>query len=111
MSIVLFPSHFVLHSNFYEKEEKKYKNNSWAEHQILTTIDIAPKSKVMNFILGGLNTNTLHHIYPTINHVHLIELTKILKETAQKYNLPYKEYSLLRAIKEHFIFLRTRGKQ
>jgi linoleoyl-CoA desaturase len=112
ISLVLLPSHFVAHARFYENYSTFSEcRNSWATHQLLSTIDIAPESKCLNFFLGGLNTNIVHHIYPKICHVHLIPLVKILKTTAEEYNQPYISYSLSGAMKEHFRFLKMMGKR
>jgi linoleoyl-CoA desaturase len=110
ISLVLLPSHFVAHAHFYKNSESVSESkNTWALHQLLTTIDIAPESKWMNFFLGGLNTNILHHIFPKICHAHFIPLVKIVKQTAAEYNKPYVSYSLPGAMKEHFSFLKKMG--
>ena len=108
ISLVLLPSHFVSHAVFYENSKVK---TSWAKHQLLTTIDIAPGNKFIQFMLGGLNTNVLHHIYPKICHVHFIPLVKILQQTSKEFNMPYQSYSLVNAMKEHFRFLKKMGQK
>ena len=108
ISLVLLPSHFVSHATFYANPELK---TSWAKHQLLTTIDIAPSNKYIHYLLGGLNTNVLHHIYPKICRVHFIPLVKILQQTAKEYNMPYQHYTLANAMKEHFKFLKKMGQK
>jgi len=106
ISLVLLPSHFVSHAVFFENEDKFAY---WAEHQLITTIDIAPTNKFIHFMLGGLNANVLHHIYPKICHVHFIPLVNLLEKTTKKFNTPYRSYSLGNAMKEHFRFLKKMG--
>jgi linoleoyl-CoA desaturase len=109
ISLVLLPSHFISGTSFY-KADSNYEDNSWIEHQLLTTTDIAPDSRVVNFICGGLNTNVIHHIFPTVCHVHLVELSGILKNTACQYNMTYRSCSLKEAILTHFQFLKEMGR-
>lgn len=109
IALVLLPSHFIGGTRFYRKPTSGCQPQSWAEHQLLTTVDIAPKSRLLNFLLGGLNTNVLHHIYPKLAHIHLPELSILLEKTAQDFNIPYKKLTLKMAIVEHFRFLKRMG--
>lgn len=111
ISLVLLPSHFNEHAQFYMQEEMSGAGTSWARHQLATTIDIAAQSKLMNFLVGGLNTNTIHHIYASVAHAHLITLSKILEETAQKFDVTYVNLSLSEAMKSHFRFLYRMGRK
>lgn len=108
ISLVLLPSHFVGHATFYEDAKAR---STWSVHQLATTVDIAPTNKLVHFMLGGLNTNVLHHIYPKICHVHFVPLVKILQSKAKEYGMPYQAYTLAGAMKEHFCFLKKMGKK
>ena len=62
----------------------------------------------MNWYTGGLNHQVEHHIFPHISHIHSTNISKIVKETANEFNLPYFEYKTTRkAIKAHFNHLRA----
>jgi linoleoyl-CoA desaturase len=111
ISLVLLPSHFVSHAVFFEIPNENRSQNSWTKHQLMTTIDIALENKLVHFMLGGLNTNVLHHIYPKICHVHFVPLVKILRKIAGEFNQPYQSYSLGSAMKEHFLFLKKMGRK
>ena len=39
-------------------------DNSWAVHQVETTVDFARKSRVVSWLLGGLNFQIEHHLFP-----------------------------------------------
>jgi linoleoyl-CoA desaturase len=58
-------------------------------HQLRTTADFAPKNKVLNFLVGGLNFQVEHHLFPHISHVHYPAIQKIVSETCAKFNIPY----------------------
>ena len=70
------------------------------------------KNRIMNWFTGGLNHQVEHHIFPNISHVHYTKISKIVRETAQEFNLPYNEYKTTRkAIIAHFRHLKHMGQQ
>ncbi len=75
-----------------------------------TTSDYAPNSKIANALLGGLHLHVIHHLFPKICHTHYQPLTRILKETALEFGVPYRENaSMWKAIKGHYTLLKTFG--
>lgn len=86
--------------------------NTWAIHQLATTANFARKNWLVSFFVGGLNYQIEHHIFPNISHVHYPKISKIVKETALEFGLPYNEYPTTRqAIISHFKALRDLGRQ
>ena len=86
--------------------------HTWAVHQLFTTANFAPTNKFISWYTGGLNHQVEHHIFPNISHIHYGKIAKIVKETAQEFNLPYNEYKTMRkAILEHFKQLKSLGKE
>ena len=84
--------------------------NTWAIHQLFTTVNFATKNKIMNWFTGGLNHQVEHHIFPHISHVHYTKISKIVRETAKEFNLPYNEYKTTRkALIAHFKHLKQMG--
>lgn len=84
--------------------------NTWAVHQLKTTINFSTKNKIVNWFTGGLNHQVEHHIFPHISHVHYGKIAEIVKATAKEFNLPYNEYKTTRkAIAAHFRYLRQMG--
>ena len=67
-------------------------DHTWAIHQLFTTSNFAPKNKFVEFFTGGLNHQVEHHIFPHISHVHYKKISKIVRDTAKEFNLPYNEY-------------------
>jgi linoleoyl-CoA desaturase len=110
IALIFQPSHYVSGVYFTDQSGKEFLQKSWVEHQMATTVDIARQSKLANFLLGGLNTNTIHHIFPGICHVHYIALSQILKQTADEFEVKYTEYSFLAGIAAHFKFLKEMGR-
>jgi len=84
--------------------------NSWAIHQLFTTSNFSTNNKILNWFSGGLNFQVEHHLFPKISHIHYKKISKIVKNTALEFNLPYNEYRTTRdAIKSHFNFLKLMG--
>jgi linoleoyl-CoA desaturase len=84
--------------------------NTWAIHQLKTTVNFSPKSKIINWFTGGLNHQVEHHIFPNISHIHYGKIAEIVKKTAKEFNLPYNEYRTTRkALIAHFSYLRLMG--
>jgi linoleoyl-CoA desaturase len=111
-SLVFQITHIVEGTAFPVPNEYGNMEATWAEHQMRTSSNFAPQSALVNFFCGGLNFQTVHHLFPKICHIHYPVLAVIVKETAQEYNLPYIEHtSFLSALKSHYRILRKLGKE
>jgi linoleoyl-CoA desaturase len=84
--------------------------NSWAVHQVDTTVDFAPRSRLLAWLVGGLNFQIEHHLFPQICHVHYPALSKLVQETCREFGLRYKAYeTFLAGIASHYRWLRRMG--
>ncbi len=93
-------------------DENGTMKNTWAIHQLFTTVNFDTKNKVVNWFTGGLNHQVEHHLYPNICHIHYTKIAKIVKQTANEFNLPYHEYKTTRkAIISHFKHLKKLGEK
>ncbi|MGY0037784.1 fatty acid desaturase family protein [Pedobacter sp. NJ-S-72] len=64
------------------------------------------------FLCGGLNRQIEHHLFPKICHIHYPAIGKIVKETAEEFNLPYIEsITFTAALQSHYRTLRKLGKE
>ena len=80
--------------------------NAWAIHQIETTANFAPNNKLASWCFGGLNFQIEHHLFPQICHIHYPQISQIVQEHCQKYNIAYHSYpTVWAALKAHFKFL------
>lgn len=112
LSIVFQLAHIVEETDTPLPDSEGNMKNTWAIHQLFTTANFAPKNWLVSYFVGGLNYQIEHHIFPNISHVHYPKISKIVKETAQEYGLPYHEYRTTRkAIISHFKTLRDLGKR
>lgn len=86
-------------------------DNHWAIHQLLTTTNFAPRSRIFSWLIGGLNYQIEHHLFPNICHVHYKNISGIVKKTAQEYDLPYyTKRNFLSAVRNHVQMLRNLGR-
>jgi linoleoyl-CoA desaturase len=76
-----------------------------------TTSNYAPKSRIFSWLIGGLNFQVEHHLFPNICHIHYSKISKIVSETAQEFKIPYLEKrTFLMALSDHVKMLRQLGK-
>jgi linoleoyl-CoA desaturase len=112
LSIVFQLAHVIEDTTNPAPNEAGEIENTWAIHQLFTTVNFAPKNWIVNWYTGGLNHQVEHHLFPHISHVHYGKIAKIVKETALECNLPYHEYKTMRsAVIAHFKHLRELGKK
>ena len=112
LSVVFQLAHVVDEVDTYIPETDGTMKNTWAIHQLFTTVNFGTRNKLVNWFTGGLNHQVEHHIFPHISHVHYTKISKIVKQTAQEFNLPYNEYQTTRkAIISHFRHLKELGKR
>src|SRR5690554_4622424 len=110
LSVVFLLAHVVGDTEIYEADESGTMKNTWAIHQLFTTVNFGTNNWLVNWYTGGLNHQVEHHIFPNISHVHYKSISQIVKETALEHNLPYKEYETTRkAIIAHFGHLKQMG--
>ncbi|HTD92589.1 MAG TPA: acyl-CoA desaturase [Chitinophagaceae bacterium] len=113
LSIVFQLAHTVEHTHFPMPDAATNKmEDEWAIHQIKTTANFATKNKVVSWLVGGLNFQVEHHLFPKISHVHYPAISKIIKKACQDYGIEYIEYPKVRlAVASHVAFLRQMGRK
>ncbi len=113
LAIVFQLAHVVEHTEFeFAKIDPKIIDSEWAIYQIKTTANFAPRNKIISWFVGGLNFQIEHHLFPRVSHVHYPALSKIVKDTCAKFNLPYNEYpTMISAIVSHFRMMRILGRK
>jgi len=111
ISIVFQVAHVMPTTNYLKAEDSEKINKDWYVHQLESTANYSPNSRFFSWIIGGLNFQIEHHLFPNICHVHYRKLSQIVKKTAKEYDVPYIIYnSFGAAIKQHFKMLLLLGK-
>ncbi|HTE32629.1 MAG TPA: acyl-CoA desaturase [Chryseolinea sp.] len=83
----------------------------WAVHQILSTSNFATSSKLWHWLLGGLNFQIEHHLFPRISHIHYPAISRFVKEACSENHIVYAEYKSMRAaVLSHLKYLHKLGR-
>jgi len=85
-------------------------DHAWAIHQAETTVDFARRSRVITWLVGGLNFQIEHHLFPRISHVNYPMISSVVEKTFRDFGIGYTEYKSFRAgMASHFRWLRRMG--
>ena len=112
IAIVFQLAHVVEGTSFHDlKGESPKIEQEWAVHQIHTTANFSTKNKVISWLLGGLNFQVEHHLFPRISHVHYPKINQFVKETCEQYKITYLEYSsFFKAVRSHYTHVKKMGR-
>jgi linoleoyl-CoA desaturase len=112
LSLVFQLAHTVEHTAFPVANVGTGKmEDEWAIHQLKTTANFATKSKLVTWLVGGLNFQIEHHLFPKISHVHYPAIGNIIKKICEEHGIPYIEFKNVRfAIASHVAFLKQMGR-
>ncbi len=113
LSIVFQLAHTVENTHFPLPDDATGKmGDEWAIHQLKTTANFATGNRVISWMVGGLNFQVEHHLFPRVSHIHYPAISKIVKQACEEYGVVYNEYAKMRiAIMSHLRFLRSLGKK
>ncbi len=111
LSVVFQMAHCVEDAEFPQPEPASCRiESSWAVHQVETTVDFAPRSRIIAWLVGGLNFQVEHHLFPQICHIHYPALSKLVEETCRDFGLRYRAYkTFLAGLASHYRWLRRMG--
>ena len=85
--------------------------SDWAIHQAETTVDFARRSRVVAWLLGGLNFQIEHHLFPRICHVNYPGISRVVEDTCRDFGIGYREFASFPAgLAAHFHWLRRMGR-
>ncbi len=113
LSVVFQLAHCVGEADFpLPDEATNTMETHWAVHQVETTVDFARRSRVLTWLLGGLNYQVEHHLFHKICHVHYPALSKVVEDTCKEFEIKYNEHTTFMAgVISHFRWLRQMGRQ
>jgi fatty acid desaturase len=80
-------------------------NGGFLWRQLVTTRNVRPNYAI-DFIMGGLNYPTEHHLFPTVPRVRLRQLRVVVKGFCEEKNLPYFETGLVESYADIYRSLR-----
>jgi len=111
LGIIFQTAHVVPTAEYPMPNKTGDMKSEWAVSQLMNTANYAPNSKLFSWYVGGLNFQIEHHLFPNVCHVHYKKISKIVRETAEEYNLPYNsEKTFLDAVRSHSSMLKKLGR-
>lgn len=113
LSIVFQLAHVVEETEFNSVNgDTKQIENEWAVHQVKTTTNFSPDSRIILWLVGGLNYQVEHHLFPRVSHIHYPALSKLVRAECATFHLPYNNLPTFRsAVISHFRFIRLLGRK
>ena len=111
VSVVFQLAHCVEEAEFpLPQEDSGSMENAWAIHQVETTVNFSRRSRVESWLLGGLNFQIEHHLFPRVCHVNYPAISGLIEQTCRDFGVRYAEHSSFRAgLSSHFRWLRRMG--
>jgi len=111
LSTVFQVAHCVEEAEFSRLGEGSDRiDHTGAIHQVEATVDFARRSRIAAWLLGGLNFQIEHHLFPGISHVNYPAVSRLVEETCREFGVRYMTYETFRAaIASHFRWLRRMG--
>lgn len=107
---LVFQSTHTIDSTYFPSDRGEFENGVY--HIFATTADYATENPVVGWLVGGLNHHVAHHLCPFVCHTHYAPLTRIVKETAAEFGVPYRQHrTMTRAVWHHLILLKQLGNE
>jgi len=67
-------------------------------HQAETTVDFARRSHVVTWLVGGLNFQIEHHLFPRVSHVNYPAISTLVEETCRDFGIRYAQHESFRQV-------------
>jgi linoleoyl-CoA desaturase len=113
LSVVFQLAHCVEEADFPSPVDGTMRMESaWAIHQVQTTADFARGSRILSFLLGGLNFQIEHHLLPQVCHVHYPALSPIVEGVCKEYGVRFSSHPTFWAgVVSHYRWLKRMGRE
>ena len=111
LSVVFQLAHTVEEARFPRPQaETGRMQQPWAVHQVESSVDFARGNRLVSWLVGGLNFQIEHHLFPTLCHVNYPAIAPIVEETCREFGVRYTAHpSVGTAVASHFRWLRRMG--
>lgn len=108
--LTLIISHLSMETAFPLADENGLLPFDYYEHQLAVSLDYHPCSPLANWIFGGFNSHTAHHLFPHLPHTVYNYISPYIKRLSRAHGLPYHELSIPKAIASHYRYLKHLSK-
>ena len=107
---LVFQTTHTIDSTYFPSDRGEFDNGVY--HIFATTADYATENPLVGWLVGGLNHHIVHHLCPFVCHTHYAPLTRIVRETAEEFGVPYRQHpTMTQAIWHHLILLKQLGNE
>lgn len=107
---LVFQTTHTIDTTYFPSGRSEFENGVY--HIFATTADYATENPLVGWLAGGLNHHIVHHLCPFVCHTHYAPLTRIVKQTAEEFRVPYRQHpTMTRAILHHLILLKQLGNE
>jgi linoleoyl-CoA desaturase len=108
--VLVFQTTHVIEDTYFPMHRNEFENGVY--HVFATTADYATENPVVGWLVGGLNHHVVHHLCPYVCHTHYAPLTRIVKETAEEFGVPYRQHrTMTTAVWHHLMLLKQLGNE
>lgn len=107
---VLIATHLSMETQFPVTDDNGILPGDYYTHQLATSLDYSPTSKLYNWFFGGFNAHAAHHLYHKLPHTAYPAISVLIKNKAKEFRIQYNELSMFNAICSHYRFLKVLGK-
>lgn len=105
---LVFQTTHTIDTTYFPAGRGEFDNGVY--HIFATTADYATEKPLVGWLAGGLNHHIVHHLCPFVCHTHYAPLTRIVKQTAEEFGVPYRQHpTMAQAIRHHLILLKQLG--
>lgn len=112
MAVVFQLAHCVEDLTFIDPAECALSERYWAVHEVEATADFCQGNQALTWLLGSLNFQIEHHLFPRLPHTLYPEIASIVREKAAKHGVRYTSHRTLRAaLSSHYRIVRETGKR
>jgi linoleoyl-CoA desaturase len=111
LSTVFQLAHTVEEARFAAPEPgASHMADAWAVHQVAATVDFAQDDRMVSWLVGGLNFQIEHHLFPCMSHVNYPAIAGVVEQTCREFGVPYNvNRSFGTAVASHFRWLKRMG--
>ena len=111
MAVTFQLAHCVEEADFASADDLVTAPRLWAVHEVETTVNFCPRNRALSWLLGGLNYQIEHHLFPRVPHTQYARIAGIVQRNAELHGVRYvAQHSLRAALRSHFRHLRTMGR-
>lgn len=111
LALIFQLSHVVDNVDYGWPDEQGTIQSQWALHEMMTTSNFACQSYTLSWLVGGLNFQIEHHLFPHFCHSHYRHIAPIVQKVAREMSVPYHFHAtFFQALRSHFRHLKNLGR-